>query len=127
MTMHPSMAIWKNPKMRAAIRPFITGVMGAAFLLLIVHLIYPPFAVATVDVSDMINGFVKTEAQAKRPAEDMQKRVQAFGQALDAALKTVARKQHVVLLPKEAVIAGAKDVSQQIEAQVRAQLPAGGF
>lgn len=114
-----------NPsKARETLFQFLMGMFGAAVLMLFFHVLEPPRSIATVDVSGMINRFVKTTTDAKLPPDQLQKRVNAFGHALDSTLKKMVRERQLVLLPKEAVIAGAKDISRDVEAKINAQLTA---
>ena len=101
-------------KVRGFITQLLTGMLGAALLFILFHLIEPSQPIATVDVTGMINRFIKSEVAAKLPAEQMQKQVQLFGNTLENTLHTIVREQQVILLPKEAVIAGAKDLSAQV-------------
>ncbi len=99
------------------------GMLGAAMLFILFHLIEPSKPVVTADVTGIINRFIKSEISAKLPAEQKQKQVQLFGTLLENTLHNFANNKQVILLPKEAVIAGAKDVTGQIEGRLKAQLP----
>ena len=45
---------------------FLIGMLGAAVLFILFHLIEPTKPIATVDVTSMINRFIKSEVAAKR-------------------------------------------------------------
>ncbi|HVV69607.1 MAG TPA: TrbI F-type domain-containing protein [Gammaproteobacteria bacterium] len=105
------------------ITQLLIGMLGAAILFIFFHLEVPAKPIVTVDVSGMINRFIKSETAVKLPPEKMQKQVQAFGNTLENTLHTFARQKQVILLPKEAVIAGTKDVSLEIESRLKAKLP----
>lgn len=69
---------------------------------------------ATVDITGIINQFVKTEsAQSDSPTQH-QKRIHAFSAQLEATLQTVAHEKHVILVPKEAVITGSLDFTTEV-------------
>ncbi len=102
---------------------FFISMLGAAALFILFHLIEPSKPVVTVDVTSIINRFIKSEVTVKLPAEQKQRQVQLFGTLLENTLHNFANNKQVILLPREAVIAGAKDVSPEVEAQLKAQLP----
>ena len=117
-----SSLIHRTKKSKQLFFQLLIGMLGATIVLLFFHVVEPPRQIVTVDVTGLINHFVKQEAGAKLPVEQLRKQVNAFGQALDTTLKTLARDHQLILLPKEAVIAGAKDITQDVEAKVNAQL-----
>lgn len=84
----------------------LCGLLGALCCLVIDHLCYPPTRLATVDMTGLIRGFVKNEAALPISAEQHREQVQTFSQQLEAVLENIAREQQVILVPKEAVIAG---------------------
>jgi hypothetical protein len=75
--------------------------------------------IATVDITGIVQQFVKTERE--RPISTLKKEteIKAFSHRLEATLNAMAKKHHCVLLPKEAVIAGAPDVTSGVEKQLQ--------
>ncbi len=70
--------------------------------------------VAIVDITGLIHQFVKMElTQSDSPAKHQQ-RIHAFSAQLEATLQTVAKENHVILVPKEAVIAGGIDLTPEV-------------
>ena len=107
---------------RYSLLSVLMGMCGAAIVLLLFHVLEPPQRVATVDVTGIITRFVKKEANSPLSKSEIEKKVNVFGQTLDNTLKTMARNQQLILLPKEAVIAGTQDVTREIETKVVASL-----
>ena len=69
---------------------------------------------ATVDITGIIHQFVKMEStQSDSPAQH-QERIHAFSAQLESTLQTVAKENHVILVPKEAVIAGGIDLTPEV-------------
>jgi hypothetical protein len=103
---------------------FVMGMLGALVVLMIVNFV-PPFEkprIATVDITGIANRFVTQEAKQNLPADILKKRVNAFGQALEKSVNQVAKQNSLILVPKEAVMAGAKDVTELVEKDVQASL-----
>ncbi len=69
---------------------------------------------ATVDITGIIHQFVKMEStQSDSPAQH-QERIHAFSAQLESTLQTVAKENHVILVPKEAVIVGGVDLTPEV-------------
>ena len=117
-----SLAISRFEKIRYLLFQLLIGMLGSTLVLLFFHLLEPPRQIVTVDVTSIITRFVKMEAESKLPKPQLQQQVNTFGEALDHTLKTIARDQQLILLPKEAVMAGARDISREVETRVNAQL-----
>ncbi len=69
---------------------------------------------ATVDITSIIHQFVKVESKKSIPLEQQQEQIRAFSSQLESTLKTVSEEKHVVLTPKEAVIAGGVDLTPEV-------------
>jgi hypothetical protein len=76
------------------------------------HSVNTPLAI--VDITGIIRQFVKVEStQSDSPAQH-QERIHAFSAQLESTLQTVAKENHVILVPKEAVIAGGVDLTPEV-------------
>ena len=114
---------WNKATLQHFSLQLLLGMLGADLLLMLLHVISPPSKpIVTVDVATIIQRFVKAEADTKLPPEQLKAHVNTFGKALDETLKTTASDGKLVLLPKEAVIAGAKDITPDIQKKLDAQL-----
>lgn len=108
----------------------LTGFLGGClavvlFFMSVPHRLSPPASMATVDMTGLIHHFVKVESAVSASPAQHQAQVRAFSQQLDQALQTVAHEQHVILLPKEAVIAGAvRDVTPDVAQRLQEFQPA---
>lgn len=117
----PKRKMKSTQKIRKLLLQCLISLLTAILVGLFFHASHSP-KIVTVDVSGMIQRFVKTTATTKLPPDQLKKRVDAFGEALDSALKTAAQDQGFILLPKEAVIAGTKDISGEVEIKLNALL-----
>lgn len=76
--------------------------------------------IATVDMTSLIDHFVKTESARTASLAQHHAQVHVFSQQLDSALQRIAQEKHVILVPKEAVVAGqimdvTSEVTQRLE------------
>ncbi len=69
---------------------------------------------ATVDITGIIRQFVKVESTQSHSPAQHQERIHAFSAQLEMTLQEVAREKHVILVPKEAVIAGGVDLTPEV-------------
>jgi hypothetical protein len=74
--------------------------------------------IATVDVTGLVRQFVRSQANLNLPHKTREQQVKAFGHQLEALLKTIAIERHVVLMPQEAVIIGAVDLTPLVKARL---------
>ncbi len=95
---------------------FIFGMLGALFISFILQVFEKPKNhIATVNVTKLVNQFVK-ETTKKNPSQDvLKKEVSKYGANLESTLKYIAKQESVILLPSEAVIAGAPDYTPLAE------------
>ena len=99
------------------------SVLGASLVWFVFPILFPPQKqIAVVDVNRLIAHFVQAETKQALPLDQLKKHSVAFGQTLESVMQTIAKRQHVILLPKEAVIAGAKDITPDIQKKLDAQL-----
>lgn len=85
----------------------------------------PDEKVATVDVTGLVNQFVKAELASHKPKDAMEQDVKHFSHTLETALKEMAEQKQVVILPKEAVITGAIDLTPKINQTLQKALAEG--
>jgi Type-F conjugative transfer system protein (TrbI_Ftype) len=95
--------------------------LGAAigFMLLLCKLVpLHTQTLATVDVTGLVRQFVRSQANLNLPHETREQQVKAFGHQLETTLKAIAKERHVVLMPQEAVISGAVDLTPLVKARL---------
>ena len=98
-------------------RYFAIGICQIA-LVVFVLCIYDSYhntRIGVVNITGIADEFIKTQSRSGVSAEELKKRVQIFGAALEKTSHDVGAKKHVVLMPAEAVITGAKDYTQEVQ------------
>lgn len=102
--------IYKVIKRSSFLFVYITWIM------LIIFLIYlgPQQRIGVVNISGIVNEFVTAQAKSGLSKEDLKKNIQVFGTALEKVMHNISLKKHLVLMPAEAVIVGAKDYTQEV-------------
>ncbi|CAN5420755.1 hypothetical protein BH10PSE19_BH10PSE19_00120 [soil metagenome] len=71
--------------------------------------------IVTVNITQIVNQFVKAQAAQKLSQAETKKRITIFGKQLEITLNQLAQEDQVVLLPAEAVIAGAPDKTADVQ------------
>jgi hypothetical protein len=101
-------------------QPLLYGMVGALIIYcLMTYMATPAKVIATVDVLAITQQFAKAEHDKHLTEEAIRKDSLMFGQQLEATIKQFAKNHpHIVLLPKEAVMAGATDYTDIIIKQL---------
>ena len=89
----------------------LVGVVGS--LLAHVILVSQP-VVASVNLTGIVNAFVKETAKQNLSEKEMGSRVAQFSEQLNREVEALSLSRHLILLPSEAIIAGGKDYTQDI-------------
>lgn len=99
----------------------IAGMLGAVIILFILHITEPqPKPIGTVNITGIVNQFVKSQAKLDLPPKVLQQRVNDFGKQLQASLDDISHKHHVVLMVQEAVISGSQDYTEEVKHRLSA-------
>jgi hypothetical protein len=77
--------------------------------------------IGTVNITGMVNAFVKSQANLNLPSNELNEKVKVFGKNLEASLHEVANEKKVVLLPSEAVIAGGVDYTDYVKQRLKSE------
>jgi hypothetical protein len=93
---------------------FLFGMLGAILIALFLHFINSPKIFATVNLTKMVNQFIKEEQERHVSKENLKEDTKRFGVQLEFALKQLSESKNIVLLPKEAVIAGVEDKTDEL-------------
>lgn len=89
---------------------YLSGLLGALTVFAVVHYYdAKPSKVATVNITALVDQFIKQEAKKNLPQEVLKSEVKAFGKTLEMELQKFSKNHNLVLLPSEAVISGSKD------------------
>jgi len=99
---------------------FIAGLLGAALIFALYHTPGQQ-KIGTVNITQMIDGFVQHESVQSLPPQTVKADVQQFGHKLEQEMQHFAQQHHLLLLPREAVIAGAQDYTAAIQKSMREQ------
>ena len=97
-------------------------VVGFLFFLILRWMMLPP-TLGTVDVNKILQQFIQTQTHSSLSTSQLKKEVTFFSNALESTLQHVAQKNHVLLMPQAAVLAGGKDFTQIVVDDLRKQDP----
>lgn len=96
----------------------LSALMGTTISVVLSRVILPNPSLATVDMTGLMYQFVKSEATGSASLAEKRIEVRHFSQQLETALKTIAQEKHLILVPKEAVIAGSQDITAEVGARL---------
>jgi Type-F conjugative transfer system protein (TrbI_Ftype) len=96
----------------------LSTLMGTTISVVLSRVILPNPQFATVDMTGLMYRFVKSEASGSASLAEKRIEVHHFSQQLETVLKTIAQEKHVILVPKEAVIAGSQDMTAEVAARL---------
>ncbi len=96
----------------------LSALMGTTIPIVLNRVILPGSTLATVDMTGLMYRFVKSEASGSASLADQRFEVRAFSQKLETVLKAIAQEKHVILVPKEAVIAGGNDLTAEVASRL---------
>lgn len=95
---------------------FIIGLILLTQLLLVNRHTKP---IATVNVTQIVNHFIKEETKFQNSKEVLQMRVKTFGKQLEMAMKEISKSEGIILVPTEAVITGAEDKTDIVQKRLQ--------
>lgn len=102
------------------------GLAGLGFMslcaLTLAHSTRPTMTIATVNVTGMVNSFVKETAQQNLTMEQKQQKVDQFGKSMQHVLDDLAKERHIVIVMSEAVVAGATDMTPEIMLSIKKEM-----
>lgn len=99
--------------MKEYITHFLAGALGAALILAIYQtFISIPPKFVTIHLTKLMDEYVKSEVEKKRSKEELSQDVKNYAQQLERALHHFAQTKHLILIPKEAAIAGIPDETE---------------
>jgi hypothetical protein len=96
----------------------LSALMGTTISIVLSRVILPNSSIATVDMTGLMYQFVKSEATGSASLAEKRIEVRHFSQQLETALKAIAQEKHVILVPKEAVIAGGNDLTVEVASRL---------
>ncbi len=99
---------------------FLIGMILASFMISVGLCVYeykkPSKQIVTVDLDHLVKGITKSIAAAHDviPNDEVEDVTKASLKRLDSLLASVASDQKVIIVPKAAVVAGAKDITNEV-------------
>lgn len=101
---------------------FLFGMLGALIIFMIIHLYKnQDIQVGTVNITGMVDRFIKQEAQKNIQPDILKKEVKQYGVHLNKELQSFSKEKNLVLFPSEAVIAGSRDYTSIINQRMQPQ------
>lgn len=98
---------------------FLFGMLGALVVFMLMNaFISPVQSIGTVNITSLVDRFIKEETQKNLPPDTLKQEVKAFGMNLEKELTVFSKQNHLILLPTEAVIAGSQDYTQLIKGRL---------
>lgn len=76
---------------------------------------YKPLRIVTIDVPFIINAFLERNNNKNLTSDEINKLIDDFSSKLTIALDKLSKKENLILVPRQAVISGGKDVTKQIK------------
>lgn len=96
------------------------GVLGA--LIIQVFFIHQNQQIATVDITGIVKSFEEEILKQKLSQDELTQRVKKFGEALNVTLTHYSEKNHLVLIPKEVVISGNVDRTNEVKSLIKKRI-----
>ena len=96
------------------------GMVGA--LVIQLFFIHQSPHIVTVDITGMVKSFEDEILKQKLSTDEFSQKVQIFGKALNSTLITYSEKNHLILVPKEVVIAGNVDKTDEIKTLIKKRM-----
>jgi len=101
---------------------FFYGTLGAMLATILCHWFAGPhLKIGTVNITGMIDQFIAQESKLNLSSDNLKNEVKNYGLQLNEELQNFSNKNHIVLLPSEAVIAGTKDYTAFINHKLKSQ------
>lgn len=94
----------------------LLGAFGAAIIIAFSTYFIAPQKkqkkIVTIHITKIVSHFVQNEVNKNVSKEVLEQEVKAYALALEEKLKVFAQAHHLIVLPKEAVIAGIPDYTE---------------
>jgi hypothetical protein len=94
---------------------FLIALAIDLLVLSIYHQATPHSKIITLDVTQLSKVYLKTLAKQSLTETESRKAVQSYATQLEITLQKIADDNHWIILPKEAVIQGAPDLTDEIQ------------
>ena len=99
---------------------FLFGMLGSMVIFTIFYIYAPRHQnIAVVNVTAIVNDFIKNESKLNKSQEELTKETKQFGVTLEKTLKQFSKENNLLLMPSEAVFAGSQDYTSVIKNKIR--------
>lgn len=110
-----NLSIWQSEEVSLYGFSLLFGMLGALMIFLVLHCMEKPNTkLATVNITGIVDRFIKVESEKVSSPDTLKKEVKQFGVALDKELRIFSKENGIVLMPSEAVIAGTPDYTSAV-------------
>ncbi len=101
---------------------FIAGTISISMILAFYfHLVVYP-RIGTVNITGLIDQFIKEESKKNVSSVLLKDHIRLFSQQLETTIQSISKQKQVVLVPREAVLAGSKDYTALVETHLNTVL-----
>lgn len=93
----------------------LLGMLGALIVLLAVECFTPSHQkIATVDITGLTQQFIEDSHAKNLSKDELKNETVIFGKTLEKTIKQFAYQHNLIIVPKEAVMAGGQDYTRDI-------------
>lgn len=104
----------KSELLKTLLTPCMLGFCGAFIFFIGKSLLLPDsVSIATVDLTGLIHQYTLKTVQEGSRLSEFKNKMKPWSENLEMVLQSIARKHHVVLLPRQAVITPVKDYTEE--------------
>jgi hypothetical protein len=91
------------------IESLLFGMIGAIVIFIITHYLTPQQMIGTVNITGIVDQFIKQESHKNLPPDVIKNEISKFGLGLEKTVHEFSQENHIILVPSEAVVSGAVD------------------
>jgi len=96
----------------------VTNIIVTSLFLSIFHPASKEREIVTIDILKIMEDYSALAVKTMHDPANMKKSAHALSKKLEEVIAINAKEKHLVIMPKQAVIQGAQDITPQIEAFV---------
>jgi hypothetical protein len=112
--------MFDKSQLLSALSQLIFGMLGATIIQ--IFFICHSQKIVTVDITGMVKSFESEALKQKLSPDEMSIKVNKFGEALNTAISTYSSNNNYILVPKEVVISGAIDKTDDVREMIKKRL-----
>lgn len=112
--------MFKKIDILPALTQLLFGILGA--LLVQIIFVNSTQKIATIDIVSIVKSFESELIKQKLPPDEVNKKVTQFSESLNSIPMLYAKKNHIILVPKEVVLAGSSDKTDEIKELIKKRM-----